>query len=100
MQSLRRRADPGNERREREMMGRIEQMTEDDRPIFWVECVPGGDDGPFFRVGDKHNAREITEIKPYTENGQMVGVPWLAVFSGSEIVARVNAANVTVISYK
>ena len=78
----------------------IRRMNEDDRPIAWLECIPGGSEAAVFRVGDKSYGYEVTEIKPYTEVGQGAYVPWLAVFSGSEIVARVNAANVTAICYK
>lgn len=38
----------------------------------------------------------ITEIVAYHENGQMAGVPWLALYRGDEILARVPSEQVMI----
>lgn len=42
---------------------------------------------------------ECDEIRPYRENGLLVGVPWFAILRGGEVVARVNAAQMTEVQY-
>lgn len=41
----------------------------------------------------------ITAIKAYAENGQMEGVPWLAVYAKGVIQCRVNAAKIAGLAY-
>jgi len=47
------------------------------------------------RVGECN----VTEISVVMENGQMDGVPWLAVFKGKKISSKYNAAFVLGVEY-
>lgn len=66
-------------------------IYDDPRPItaVWYEGDFGG-----WRVGDL--AYNCTRIVAYKEHGQGDFVPWLAVYSGDEIIARIPASMVTI----
>lgn len=75
----------------------MKNLLNDGRPIesAWTHmAVEDGDLGA--TVG--HNG--VTKIVPYTENGQMAAVVWLAVYAGDTIWKRLNAAHMAEITYK
>lgn len=41
----------------------------------------------------------VTRIEPYEENGEMAPVPWLKVWKGDVLAARLNAALIVEITY-
>lgn len=47
------------------------------------------------RVGEVR----VTKIKVVMENGQMAGVPWLAVYEGEKVTAKYNAALLEGVGY-
>ena len=61
----------------------------DPRPIVQVIAAGG-------RIVGPHG---VTKIVPYSEDGQMAGVPWLAVYRDEVIIMRVNCATVESIHY-
>lgn len=71
----------------------IDSLVNDTRLIQFVTTA--GDGGEFMAVGKEG----ITKIAPYTENGQMAAVPWLAIYKGDDIIVRVNCAAVEYIFY-
>ena len=68
-------------------------IFDDERPIQAV--VTMGEDYSVYIVG--HGG--VTKITPYREVGQMTYIPWLAVYAGDDITARVNCAGVESITY-
>jgi len=65
-------------------------LSKDTRNITAIEWPL--ENGACFRVG--HNG--VTLIEPYDESGHMANIPWLAVFAGEVIIARVPADHVSV----
>ena len=65
------------------------EIIEDKRPIqaIWYE------DDAHYKVGQSG----VTKIESYGEVGEYELQPWLKVFKGEEIYARVPAKNVTII---
>ena len=51
--------------------------------------------GDVMRVGG-----DITKIKVIMENGQMAGVPWLAIYGGEKVKSKFNAALVEGVEYE
>ena len=71
-----------------------EQILEDDRPITML--VFPGEDGSYYRVG----AGGVARIVAYAEMGQGNYVPWFAVYTGTTITQRINAAHVEGVYYE
>lgn len=67
-------------------------LSQDQRTITAIHMP--GDPQAWFRVG-----HGCTRIEAYDESGAMSNVPWIAVFSGDEIVFRTAAEHVGV-AYK
>jgi hypothetical protein len=65
------------------------ELSRDARPI-WSVFWPV--EGAGFTVGQG----KCTRIEAYDENGELAHVPWVAVFFGDEIVARIPANQVAV----
>lgn len=69
----------------------MSKLSEDRRPIesIWYDDEEHGN----FWVG----RLGVTRIEPYDEYGEMAPVPWLAVYKGDFLMARVPARKVTVV---
>lgn len=50
--------------------------------------------------GARVGVENVTRIDAYYEPGQMAAVPWLRVWKGGALAARLNAAAMTMIEYK
>ncbi len=61
-----------------------------------LEAWGPGEDGMGARVGYDGTTR----IEAYNENGQMDGVPWLRVWKGDFLHARLNVAHMEIIRYQ
>ncbi len=77
---------------------RIGSIVGDPRPIksiSWGEVYGDG----WWKIGHKYDeeGRKITKIVSYEENGQSAPVPWVAVYSGDEVVARSDCAGATIL---
>lgn len=69
------------------------ELSTDPRPIQAIYWPAEGDPG--HRVGQG----QCTRIEAYDECGSMSHVPWIAVFFGEVIAARVPADQVTVVYF-
>jgi hypothetical protein len=65
-------------------------LAQDQREIKSVENHAGC---LLCRVG----TNDITKIEVYDEHGQMAMIPWLAIYQNDKIIARMDAANKTII---
>lgn len=68
-------------------------LQHDEREIASIHIGPEQIEG--YVVG--HNG--VTRISVYMELGQMAMVPWFNVWSGDEVICRVNAAFVSTVEY-
>lgn len=73
------------------------RLDQDTRPIqsAWTIGMGEGTD-----TGAAVGYKGVTAIKPYLENGQMAGVPWLEVWKGDFLYCRLNAAHLLEIEYQ
>jgi hypothetical protein len=62
-------------------------LEQDKRPIVTIEEL-GRTEGYYIWTVGRNG---ITKIEPYGENGHMAPIPWLAIWKGEEITARVPA---------
>ena len=70
----------------------MNQILEDAREIQSIWWEPDGS----YSVG----VLGTTKIEVYPEAGQFCVTPWFAIWKGSMVVVRVNAASLAGISYK
>lgn len=71
----------------------VPTMRDDERPIRSVATQ--GEEYSYWRVG----RAGVTLIMVYPENSQIGAVPWLAVYEGTHLARRVNAAALESIWY-
>lgn len=69
-------------------MSAIKTIIQDDREILIIH-KSGDDQTDAYRVGHQG----ITKIVPYEENGQYCMLPFLAVYKGDVILARLPASD-------
>lgn len=67
------------------------KVIEDKRKIRQL----GFDYGEPITVGKN----DVTEIKPYNENGEMAHVTWFAIVKNDEVVEKINGKYVFSVSY-
>ena len=68
-------------------------FNEETKQIKSIYCPDNCEEG--FTVG----FMDITSIGVSMENGQCAEVPWFEVYKGTNLVAKVNAAHVTLVTY-
>jgi hypothetical protein len=71
------------------MKDRIEELAGDPRPVLYAERLDPDPDNERFCWSTKEGRyKNCDEIRPYWENGEMAGIPWLAIIKDGTIIAR------------
>lgn len=76
-------------------MSEIPRIADDKRTIL---SVWGDGEGGWSFTVNRHGS--ITKIVVYEETGPGAMMPWLAVFEGDKLLARINAATCGGVTYK